>query len=95
MCKQAFDWYSMHNKRARDSGTLSPQEYAKLKRTYTQILKVPIAKEAENQIERDLYRTFPLHEYFKEGAVGVSKMRNVLSAFANYDQQVGKDTLKY
>ena len=50
-----------------------------------------MAKETENQINRDLLRTFPLHEYFKEGAKGVEKLRRVLTAFSNYDHQVGKN----
>jgi hypothetical protein len=50
------------------------------------LLKERVAKETENQINRDLYRTFPLNGYFKEGAKGVEKMRRVLTAFSNYDQ---------
>ena len=39
---------------------------------------------------RDSSRTFPKHEFYKEGGKGIDKMKNVLSAFANYDKQVGK-----
>jgi hypothetical protein len=53
-------------------------------------LKISPEKETENQILRDLNRTFPKHDYFKEGAKGVKKLKKVLSAFANYDKQVGK-----
>ena len=39
---------------------------------------------------RDLSRTFPNNDYFKEGSKGSEKLRRVLIAFANYDKQVGK-----
>jgi outer membrane protein assembly factor BamD (BamD/ComL family) len=47
-------------------------------------------RESLNQIMRDLTRTFPNHEYFKDGSEGLKRLRNVLIAFANYDKQVGK-----
>jgi len=61
-----------------------------MKKTYKSLLIEKVAKETENQINRDLYRTFPLHDYYREGSKGVERMRRVLTAFSNYDQQVGK-----
>lgn len=56
-----------------------------MKRTYKSLLVEKVAKETENQISRDLYRTFPLHDYYREGSKGVERMRRVLTAFSNYD----------
>jgi len=38
-----------------------------------------------HQIEKDLTRTFPKNQFFSPGGVGVKKLRNVLTAFACYD----------
>jgi Rab-GTPase-TBC domain len=38
---------------------------------------------------RDLSRTFPKHDYYIEGSRGLKKLERVLTAFANYDKQVG------
>eukprot|EP00347_Sterkiella_histriomuscorum_P000966 403373845 len=81
LCKEAYNWYARYNK-------TSLQDYKKLKSTYQELLKQEVEKETENQIQRDLNRTFPNHEYFKEGSEGVEKLRRVLTAFANYDHQV-------
>jgi len=47
---------------------------------------VEVNKETENQIQRDLSRTFPNHDYYKEGSKGIEKLRRVLTAFSNYDK---------
>lgn len=70
------------------AGTISDHDYRKLELTYQQLLTEKVEKETENQINRDLCRTFPLHDYYKEGAPGIEQMRRVLTAFANYDHQV-------
>lgn len=46
------------------------------------------APESATQIERDLGRTFPVNEYFMQGAKGHTRLRHVLRAFACYDKQV-------
>ncbi|TNV85440.1 hypothetical protein FGO68_gene2511 [Halteria grandinella] len=89
MCSQSFEWYSLHNKRARKHQTITPEEYLKLKNTYLNILSQRDEnKETDNQINRDLLRTFPLHSYYQEGSKGIEKMRRVLTAFSQYDLQV-------
>lgn len=42
-----------------------------MKKSYKALLIVEIEKESENQIMRDLNRTFPKDDYFKEGSKGV------------------------
>lgn len=43
--------------------------------------------ESAQQIERDLSRTFPKNNYFKQGEYGYKKLKKVLRAFACYDNQ--------
>lgn len=45
--------------------------------------------ESKNQIEMDIARTFTWNEYFKEGSRGRERLRNVLTAFCCYDENVG------
>ena len=45
-------------------------------------------EETKAQIERDLTRTFPEFEFFRDSGRGTSKLRRVLTAFANYDSSV-------
>ena len=88
MCKDAYEWYK----------TIFQKEvinYEQLKKTYKvfslflmlqQLLEIEVEKETANQIMRDLARTFPKHDFYKEGGKGIKKMKNVLTAFANYDK---------
>lgn len=76
LCKEAYLWYSRYNK---------GKDYKVLKKIYRQLIDQEVEKETENQINRDLCRTFPKHDYFKEGSKGMRKLQRVLSAFSNYD----------
>lgn len=48
------------------------------------------ATHVTDEIERDVYRTFPRHPFFRErGGLGQTSLGNVLKAFAAYDPTVG------
>ena len=41
-------------------------------------------------IKKDIFRTFPAHDYFKEvGGVGQDTLLNISKAYAVYDSDVG------
>lgn len=52
----------------------------------------PVDADSAAQIERDLSRTFPRHPFFASDTADMSKgtlkLKNVLTAFANYERQV-------
>ena len=48
LCSEAFAWFSCFNKRSRQSGTISVEEYTKLKKTYKALLIEQVTKETEN-----------------------------------------------
>ena len=60
-------------------------EYKKCKNHFNSLKGLEPKTESAQQIERDLGRTFPKNEFFKEGNTGFLKLRNVLRAFACYD----------
>lgn len=64
------------------------EEYQKLKNHYKSLKLMEPSQESKVQIERDLGRTFPKHEYFQSGSKGIKQLRSVLKAFACYDKQV-------
>lgn len=63
-----------------------------LETTYSTLLKQ--TSPHEKAIMRDLSRTFPNHEYFKEGGepgtgTGQENLFNVVKAYSLYDEDVG------
>lgn len=45
---------------------------------------------AELVIKKDIHRTFPAHDYFKEaGGVGQDTLFNISKAYAVYDTEIG------
>jgi hypothetical protein len=63
-----------------------------LEQVYSSLLKQTSSH--EKAISRDLSRTFPNHEYFKEGGVpgtgtGQENLFNVVKAYSLYDEEVG------
>ena len=63
-------------------------EYLKYKKYYQGLKSLQPKEEAEQQIERDISRTFPRHAYFQQGEKGKPKLRKVLQAFSCYDEKV-------
>jgi len=85
MCVRARRWYMTTSKRD------ILKDYLKLKQTFKTLAELPVDKDSEAQIERDLSRTFPKHPFFmsQDGvSKGVKRLKRVLTAFANYERQV-------
>lgn len=71
---------------------MSSSKDLELESTYSALLKETSAH--EKAIMRDLSRTFPHHDYFKEGGVpgtgtGQENLFNVVKAYSLYDEEVG------
>lgn len=63
-------------------------EYLGCKKQYKQLLKMEPSEESAIQIEKDLNRTFPLNDFFKEDRKGFKRLRMVTRAFSCYDNEV-------
>lgn len=80
-CCKAFQWLFKRYKK-------KDLEY--LKQTYENLKKKPLVEESVlKQIERDILRTFPNCELFKENHEGCKVLQDVLVTFASYDPQIG------
>ncbi|KAF9127800.1 GTPase-activating protein [Mortierella sp. 14UC] len=60
---------------------------AQLEATYAELLKETSSH--EKQIQRDMSRTFPNHEYFQAEGLGQESLFNVVKAYSLYDAEVG------
>ncbi|KAG0283904.1 GTPase-activating protein [Linnemannia gamsii] len=60
---------------------------AQLETTYAELLKETSSH--EKQIQRDMSRTFPNHEYFQAEGLGQESLFNVVKAYSLYDAEVG------
>ena len=68
----------------------SKKDLPYLQTVYENLQKNPIIEEKlKAQINRDLLRTFPNCEFFKEGHEGIKVLEKVLITFASYDPQIG------
>ena len=63
-------------------------EYLSCKKLYKQLLELDPNEESAIQIEKDLNRTFPLNDFFKEDKKGFKRLRMVTRAFSCYDNEV-------
>lgn len=43
----------------------------------------------EKIIRRDIYRTYPEHDFFKDGGKGQQGLLNVIKAYSLHDREVG------
>lgn len=69
-------------------GTPGPVETDTIRDEYATLLE--IVSPHEKQINRDIARTFPSHEAFKQKAgVGQANLYRVIKAYSNYDTEVG------
>ncbi|KAI8394109.1 rab-GTPase-TBC domain-containing protein [Radiomyces spectabilis] len=67
---------------------LAQSKNANLEREYSQLLK--LTSPYEKMIQRDLARTFPGHEVFKDkDGIGQEGLFNVMRAYSVFDQEVG------
>ncbi|KAF9400223.1 GTPase-activating protein [Mortierella sp. AD011] len=66
---------------------LAKSKDAQLEATYAELLKSTSTH--EKQINRDMSRTFPNHEYFQAEGLGQESMFNVVKAYSLYDKEVG------
>ncbi|KAG0000129.1 GTPase-activating protein, partial [Entomortierella chlamydospora] len=66
---------------------LAKSKDAQLEATYAELLKSTSTH--EKQINRDMNRTFPNHEYFQAEGLGQESMFNVVKAYSLYDKEVG------
>jgi ecotropic viral integration site 5 protein len=67
---------------------MSKSKDIELETTYSQLLKKSSVH--EKLIMRDLNRTFPKHEYFRDqNGVGQEGLFNVVKAYSLYDKEVG------
>ncbi|KAF8943731.1 GTPase-activating protein [Haplosporangium gracile] len=66
---------------------LSQSKDAQLEATYADLLKETSSH--EKQIQRDMSRTFPNHEYFQAEGRGQESLFNVVKAYSLYDAEVG------
>lgn len=58
VCIKARQWHKLRSRRD------LKVDYKKMKQTFKSLCSLPIDKESEAQIERDLGRTFPRHPFF-------------------------------
>ncbi|GIX66070.1 GTPase-activating protein, putative [Babesia caballi] len=56
---------------------------------YPSLVSQPLDPTIANQIEMDIYRTFPTHRNYQRQSEGTLKLRNVLTAFANFVPSAG------
>ncbi|KAG0288155.1 GTPase-activating protein [Linnemannia gamsii] len=66
---------------------LAQSKDAQLEVTYADLLKETSSH--EKQIQRDMSRTFPNHEYFQAEGLGQESLFNVVKAYSLYDAEVG------
>ncbi|KAF9286572.1 GTPase-activating protein [Linnemannia elongata] len=66
---------------------LAQSKDAQLEATYADLLKETSSH--EKQIQRDMSRTFPNHEYFQAEGLGQESLFNVVKAYSLYDAEVG------
>ncbi|KAF9201474.1 GTPase-activating protein [Haplosporangium sp. Z 27] len=66
---------------------LAKSKDAQLEAKYAELLKA--TSQHEKQINRDMSRTFPNHEYFQADGLGQESMFNVVKAYSLYDKEVG------
>ncbi|KAF9109233.1 GTPase-activating protein [Mortierella sp. AM989] len=66
---------------------LAKSKDAQLEASYAELLKA--TSQHEKQINRDMSRTFPNHEYFQAEGLGQESMFNVVKAYSLYDKEVG------
>jgi hypothetical protein len=64
------------------------QQYDRNLESFKNICLLEPKPESQQQIDKDLGRTFPRHEFFMDRQRGYQQLRNVLRAFACYDTQV-------
>jgi len=89
-CIKARSWYEMTNSGSQSLSNDTTTKYSKMKEIYKNLSMIQPDEDSFAQIERDLGRTFPRHHYFMKqiGGRGHEKLRRVLTAFSNYEQQV-------
>jgi len=66
---------------------LAKSKDGELEAKYADLLKETSAH--EKQINRDMNRTFPNHEYFQVEGLGQESLFNVVKAYSLYDTEVG------
>lgn len=66
---------------------LSKSKDAALEASYAELLKTESSH--EKQIQRDMSRTFPNHDYFQDESAGQEHLFNVVKAYSLYDPEVG------
>ena len=66
---------------------LAKSKDAQLEASYAELLKSTSSH--EKQINRDMSRTFPNHEYFQAEGLGQESLFNVVKAYSLYDKEVG------
>ncbi|KAK3846144.1 MAG: rab-GTPase-TBC domain-containing protein [Linnemannia gamsii] len=66
---------------------LAQSKDAQLEATYAELLKETSSH--EKQIQRDMSRTFPNHDYFQAEGLGQESLFNVVKAYSLYDAEVG------
>lgn len=58
--------------------------------TFVIVIKIIQDCECGGTIQRDIHRTFPAHDFFKEaGGVGQDNLFHLTKAYAVYDTEVG------
>ncbi|EDO06915.1 Rab-GTPase-TBC domain family protein [Babesia bovis T2Bo] len=62
---------------------------AQISDLYPRLVSQPLAPEIAQQIEMDIYRTFPTHRNYKRHSAGTQSLKNVLTAFANFVPSAG------
>src|SRR5690242_17336520 len=66
---------------------LAKSKDGQLEATYAELLKSTSSH--EKQIQRDMSRTFPNHEYFQAEGLGQEALFNVVKAYSLHDAEVG------
>ncbi|KAF9184179.1 GTPase-activating protein [Haplosporangium sp. Z 11] len=66
---------------------LAKSKDGQLEASYAELLKDTSSH--EKQIQRDMSRTFPNHEYFQAEGLGQESLFNVVKAYSLYDTEVG------
>jgi Rab-GTPase-TBC domain len=73
---------------AQSKQSINEDQLAKMRNLYNQLTKCEILSDYEDQIMKDLQRTFPRCPQFKSQK-GLDCLKRVLLAFSRYDQSIG------